>query len=40
MGGMPIEAKTQISERFNNGIRFWRDFTHFLDYTVTNSPRG
>ena len=40
MGAMPIEAKTQISDRFNNGIRFWRDFTHFLDYTVTNSPRG
>lgn len=39
-GAMPIEAKTQIANRFNSGIRFWRDYTHFLDYTVNNSPRG
>lgn len=39
-GAIPIDAKAQITARFNSGIRFWRDYTHFLDYTVTNSPRG
>lgn len=39
-GAMPIEAKTQIANRFNSGIRFWRDYSNFLNYNVNNIPRG
>lgn len=39
-GAMPIEAKTQIANRFNSGIRFWRDYSNFLNYSVNNIPRG
>ena len=39
LGAMPQEAKYFIEQRFNNGIRFWRDYTKFLDYTVNNAVR-
>ena len=39
LGAMPQEAKDYIAARFNSGIRFWRDYTKFLDYSVNNAVR-
>lgn len=36
-GNAPEEAKAQIEKLFDNGLRFWADYTNFGDYSITNS---
>ena len=36
-GNIPETDLNQIRNMFNNGIRFWHDTTHYLDFSVNNS---
>ena len=36
-GNIPESDLNEIRKMFNNGIRFWHDTTHYLDFSVNNS---